>query len=376
VLRYTFDLSMSINRCLIICPYPRGRAANQRFRFEQYLSGLNHEINQVSFWNANEWPALYSSIPLWKKVLYTAKAFLRRFFCLFTLFEYDLIFIHREATPVGPPWFEWVAAVVFKKQIVYDFDDAIWLPNSSSENAKFVGGLKNHGKVGKICSWSKTVVVGNQFLANYASQFCLDVRVIPTTIDTKNLHNSNLLKANSNNTQLQTIGWTGTHSTIKQLLPLFPLLEKINKTHPFRFLIIADIPPENMSVFMEFRKWNKDSEILDLIEFDLGIMPLFDTEWEYGKCGFKALQYMALEIPAIVSAVGVNIEIVQDGVQGFVVDPMPIKDETAWTNAIITLLEDDKLRTEMGKKGRSRIEEAYSLNSQLEAYRQIFDPLL
>lgn len=339
---------------------------------------------------------------------------------------FDKVFIHREATPVGPPWFEWFVARIFRKPIIFDFDDAIWLPNSSKANEKLVGKFKNHSKTSKICSLAQTVTVGNSFLANYARQFCNDVRIIPTTIETENIHNPELFDqgkpkseicnaANSqgpaaksqttidtenlHNPALNkqshpnseppneangqrptakgqiTIGWTGTHSTLKQLTPLFPTLAATYKEHPFRFLLIADQPPEHMPDFVEFKKWNKETEIQDLMEIDFGIMPLFDTEWEKGKCGFKALQYLALEKPAIVSGVGVNTEIIHHNQNGLICEPMEVEQKIYpnWKSAILELLQNPEKRHTLGTHGRQTVIDNYSVTSQSKAYKEIFE---
>ena len=282
-----------MRKILIVCPYPQGKAPSQRFRFEQYLPYLEHnglEITVASFWNEKQWPAIYGGMSIGFRVLSTLIAFVKRFFLLFSLFKYDTVFIHREATPIGPPWWEWCAAKVFGKRLIYDFDDAVWLSNSSAANARLVGRLKNHGKTGKIISWSEVVFAGNSFLADYARKFCDNVKVVPTTIDCDSHHNRiyHLVKPEPNSRF--TIGWTGTHSTLKQLVPLFHSLERVYAQVPFRFLLISDVAPNAMPKFVEFRKWNKETEIEDLLEIDIGIMPLYDTDWERGKCGFKALQ--------------------------------------------------------------------------------------
>lgn len=370
-----------MKKILIVCPYPEGKAPSQRFRFEQYLpymraNGL--EVVVKSFWNAKQWPAIYGGSSIGYRVLSTVMAFVKRFFLLFTLPQYDTIFIHREATPIGPPWWEWCAAKVFRKRLIYDFDDAVWLPNSSEANAKLVGRFKNHGKTRKILSWSETVFAGNSFLAEYASRFCKNVKIVPTTIDCENHHNrTKQLEKRKADSRLETrdsrlmIGWTGTHSTLKQLVPLFPLLQKVYNQHPFRFLLIADIAPAAMPDFVEFRKWNKETEIADLLEMDIGIMPLYDTDWERGKCGFKALQYMALEIPAVVSAVGVNTEIVEEGVNGFICEPISDTDTDhypKWGRGLVELLKSEELRVQLGENGKQRVEAKYSAEAFKEVY--------
>jgi glycosyltransferase involved in cell wall biosynthesis len=171
-----------------------------------------------------------------------------------------------------------------------------------------------------------------------------------------------------------TIGWTGTHSTLKQLLPLFPVLEEIYRTHRFRFLLIADIAPEVLPSFVVFRKWNKSTEIEDLLEIDIGVMPLYDTDWEKGKCGFKALQYMALGIPTVVSDVGVNAEIIDSGKYGLLAEAAPFSNQTKWNNALTDLLENCKLRNELGAKGKTRILNSYSVLAFAEDYSNLFKP--
>lgn len=366
------DISPSLpfmKRLLIVAPYPFGKAPSQRFRFEQYLLHLRKqgiETKVASFWSKNHWPAIYQKGGFLFKVYATVLGFIRRFFLLFTLGRYHKVLIHREATPLGQPWWEWAAARIWKKTLIYDFDDAVWLPNSSAANEKLVGKLKTHGKTAKIIGWSKGVMAGNAFLAAYAAQFCDHVRMVPTTIDTALHHNR--VKEHKADT-VPVIGWTGSHSTLKQVTPLFPLLEALHKELAFHFLLISDEAPEAMPGFVRFRKWNKAREIDDLLEMDFGIMPLFNTDWERGKCGFKALQYMALGMPAVVSAVGVNSDIVEEGINGYICEPLPLgMAEANWRAALSALLRDHSLRLRMGTSARNRIVERYSVEAWKEVY--------
>jgi len=357
-----------MSKLLIVAPYPEKRAPSQRFRFEQYINLMQNagvEVRVVSFWSDRHWPAIYRKGQLPLKIYATIEGFLRRFLLLFALARYDGILVHREATPIGWPWWEWAAAKIWKKPLFYDFDDAVWLSNSSSSNARLVGGLKNHGKTAKIISWSQRVFAGNAFLAAYARQFSGRVDVVPTTIDTAHLHNKTKMHEEG---WPQVIGWTGTHSTLKQLIPLMPILEKVHEKIWFKFLLIADLEPDDLPGFVEFRQWNKATEISDLMDIDIGIMPLFDTDWERGKCGFKALQYMALGIPAVVSDVGVNAEIVNDGVNGFLCEAMPLTNSVLWEKALTALLTDHALRASLGAAGRNTIIEKYSVKSQTPFY--------
>ncbi len=161
------------------------------------------------------------------------------------------------------------------------------------------------------------------------------------------------------------IGWTGSDTTIKYLEQekevIFSLLRKYPNSIEFR--VISNKPSSIRHDRITFVPWNKDTEVEDMLAFDIGIMPLPDNEWAKGKCGFKALQYMSLGIPAVVSPVGVNTEIIQDGKNGFLAGT-----GREWNDVLIKLIEDPLLRERIGNEGRRTIEDRYSVNSQKEKF--------
>jgi glycosyltransferase involved in cell wall biosynthesis len=284
---------------------------------------------------------------------------------LFSLNRYDVVFIHREALPFGPPVVEWMIAKVFKKKIVYDFDDAIWLTDRPDESF-MLRVIKWRNKVRSICRWADKVSCGNEYLCQYARQFNSRVVYNPTTIDTESLHNPALYAKAKSDTV--TIGWTGSHSTLKYLRKIENVLARIEKKFPFvRIMVIADRePPLNLTSLI-FCRWNIESEIQDLLQFDIGIMPLPDDEWANGKCGFKALQYMAMEIPALASPVGVNKAIIDQDVSGLLASS-----PQEWEHQLTRLIVQPKLRNEIGKRGREKIIGHYSVLSNEETFLSLF----
>ena len=350
---------------LFLVPYPHGQAPSQRFRFEQYLKFLQEKgitYTFSAFLDEKTWQILYKSGHAWQKAIGIMKGFFRRVKLLFSLHQYDYVFIHRETAPLGPPVFEWLIGKVFRKKIIYDFDDAIWLPNTSASN-RMAAHLKWHHKVKIICRWSYKVSCGNTYLCDYARQYNQHVILNPTTIDTIGQHN----RLKNQPTGKFVIGWTGTHSTLPYLKPLIPVLEKLHQQYDFRLNVIANVPLEYPADFIKFIPWKKDTEIDDLLSFNVGLMPLTDDPWAKGKCGFKALQYMALGIPPLVSPVGVNTEIVEDGVNGFICTT-----EEKWYQALEKLITDPKLRENMGIASRKKVEAQYSVISNTDNFLRLF----
>jgi glycosyltransferase involved in cell wall biosynthesis len=352
-------------KILFIVPYPTDKAPSQRFRFEQYYELLNEkgiDYDIKPFLSNEIWDILYLPGRFLKKAFGILGGLFKRFFLLFKLKQYDYIFIHREATPIGPSFFEYFASRWLKKKIIYDFDDAIWIPNFSEANS-FFSFLKGYGNVHKICSYAYKISCGNEYLCDYAKQFNKNVVYNPTTIDTNNYHN----RVKDQSGEEFVIGWTGSHSTIRYIGEIVPVLSKLEKKYTFTFRVISDFKPEFELNSLEYVKWKKESEIEDLLGFNIGIMPLVNDKWANGKCGFKALQYMSLGIPALVSPVGVNSRIVDHGLNGFICDT-----PEEWETSIETLLKNRETLGEMSKQTRKKIIDHYSVKSNSDNFIGLF----
>ena len=357
-------------KILFLVPYPVNESPSQRFRFEQYFGildkhGYSFEIQ--SFLNTESWRLFFKPGKPLVKFTALVKGFFKRVLVLGTVYKFDFVFIHREAAPLGPPAFEWVIARLFRKKIIYDFDDAIWLTDRKDESLLFRF-LKWRSKVKSICRWSHKISCGNEFLATYARQFNNCVIVNPTTIDTQKLHDP-LYYERSVPPGHFIVGWTGSHSTLKYLKGLENVLREIEDEYPFvKVMVIADQKPDLKLKSLIFKPWSIKTEIQDLIDFNIGIMPLPQDEWSRGKCGFKALQYMALEIPAVVSPVGANLEIIENTKSGLFASTA-----TEWKERIIQLIREPDLARRIGTTGRERVEKRYSVLSNTEVFLSLFE---
>jgi len=325
-------------------------------------------VQVQSFLDEKSWKILYEKGKSIRKIWSLITGFTKRSLkVLFGLHGYDLIFIHREASPIGPPIFEWWIAKVIRKKIIYDFDDSIWLANTSAENS-LIANLKWHRKVTSICKWAWKVSTGNEYLAEYARLYNDNVVVIPTTIDTE--YHQLEIPEQIRDDALR-IGWTGTHSTMEYLNIVKKALETLSEKYNISFLVISNQPSETAMENVKYLKWSKESEIEDLQKIDIGIMPMPDNEWTKGKCGFKALQFMALGKPVIASPVGANTDIIQDGINGFLAST-----NEEWVAKLSQLIEDPELREKLGKAGRQTVVEKYSLEANKQKYLDLFTPVI
>jgi glycosyltransferase involved in cell wall biosynthesis len=282
------------------------------------------------------------------------RGFYKRWQLLKNLDQYTTVFIHREATPLGPAWFE--KRVVNKPHlhVVYDYDDAIWIPNISKSN-QIAKGLKNFEKIPKILSWVDVVAAGNAYLSDFAlASGAHSVTWLPTVVDMEKKYHVQHVSQST----VCRIGWTGSHSTLPYLHQVLPILDELAKMYTFKFVVIADKAPAFSRPYVEFLPWNPQKEIADLNTIDIGLMPLVADAWSEGKCGFKLIQYLSIGIPAIASPVGVNKDIIDDGVNGFLVN-----NHEEWYQAIKRLLEDADLRRRMGQAGKTKMWEHYSLQA-------------
>lgn len=351
-------------------PYPLKESPSQRFRFEQYfqiLEKAGYRYSIQSFLDSHNWQLFFKPGRIISKAFVLLKGFARRLFVLVSSPSYDFVFIHREAAPVGPPVIEWLLAKILRRKIIYDFDDAIWLTDRKNESL-LLKAAKWRSKVRNICQWSYKISCGNDYLCSFATQFNSRVIYNPTTIDTEHWHNPALYTVKKD-TSILTIGWTGSHSTLKYLSDVEPVLKKLQHQYPnVQVIVIADRAPDLSIPLLKFIPWNAATEIEDLMNIDIGIMPLPDDEWAKGKCGFKALQYMALKVPAVISPVGVNTKIVDHGVNGFLANS-----PEEWYRYLEELINNEALRKKMGVLCRQKVIDHYSVTSNASSFVSLFE---
>ncbi len=354
-------------RVLVLCPYPQRAAAGQRFRVEQYLEHLaanGYVVSVQPFLDADVMKVLYEPGHLFRKFCGVLRGFLARLRLLLSVRSYDYVYLYREATPLGPPVIE-VALFALKCRVIYDFDDAIFIGNTSFANRQ-TGLFKWPSKTSYITKRSWRVSVSTPFLYEWAKRLNPTTVMIPTVVDL-NYHRPAV--RSSWKSRRPTVGWTGSRSTAKYLELVRPALLQLQQRYEFEFLVICDIDPgfDELRNY-RFTPWRLESEMEDLRSIDIGLMPLADGDWELGKAGFKAIQYSAVEAVPVVSSVGVASDIVVDGMTGYVVQ----NSEEAWVQAIGRLLDDQGLVSVMGKRGREHVARKYSVASQLATYLSLF----
>jgi glycosyltransferase involved in cell wall biosynthesis len=300
-----------------------------------------------------------------KKSVYLLSDTLRRAMRAPWAGPFDLVFLHREAALIGPAWMERQIARS-GVPMVFDFDDSIYRRSPASVNGVFAR-LKFSGKTATICRLADHVVVGNRVLEDYARKYCPRVTVIPTTVDTERFtrHDGGAPK------RAPVIGWTGSHTTVGYLDMLRPALQELARTHEFVFRVIGVDGFAIEGVNVVCAPWRPDTEVDDLSLIDIGVMPLPDDEWTRGKCALKVLQYMALGIPTVASPVGVNADIINDGVNGFLA-----ADRAQWVERLSRLLESRELRRETGLRGCSTVSSWYTARIQAPRLMEVFTSTL
>ena len=168
--------------------------------------------------------------------------------------------------------------------------------------------------------------------------------------------------------EVTTIGWTGTHSTLPFLEALQPVLEEVSRQRKIRLLVIANKEYRMKNVPTEFLPWRKETEVQDLHRFEIGLYPIPANEWSLGKSSLKALTYMAIGIPVVATAYGTNFRIIQNEVEGFLVN-----NEKEWVTRLLQLIDSVQLRRHMGLAGRKRVEQEFSVDANFEKYLQVFN---
>jgi glycosyltransferase involved in cell wall biosynthesis len=278
-----------------------------------------------------------------------------------TLGEYDILYIHRRLFPPLEFWYLRKKA----KKIVYDFDDAVMYRSTGSKNSR---SLSRRVKFAYMMKRVDLVVAGNQFLRSEVLPYNSHVEIIPTSIDLSRYH----LKEDHTKREAVTLGWLGSSSTLKYLRSLLPTLERVYQKHPcFQLKIVCDQFLESSKMPVIKKQWSEEEEEADLKSFDIGLMPLSMDLWSRGKCGLKILQYFGVGVPVVCTPVGINRDIVQDGLNGFWAE-----NESQWEEGILRMIREEELRKEMGLKGRKAVERSYCLEVNAPGILDLLEKVL
>jgi glycosyltransferase involved in cell wall biosynthesis len=359
-------------KILIICPHPLNVAPGQRLKYEQYFDYFKQngfDVTVKPFMTIKFWKIVYKKGYFFQKVLWTLYGYFNRFILLFKIRKYNLTYVFLWVTPFGLPLFEWLTVKLAKK-IVYDIDDMVFLGHSSEAN-RFIQNLKGRNKMIFLMKHSHHVITCTPALDNFVRQFNSNTTDISSTINTKTYKPKTNYKLNNP----ITLGWSGSHSTSKYLLLLEPVFEELLKTNiDFHVLCIGNenFSFKNTNIPLKAIPWKLETEVEDLSKIDIGLYPLPDEPWVYGKSGLKALQYMALGIPTLATAVGTNFRIIDDGKNGFLI---PVNNTQIWLNRIIDLVNSESLRQKIGMAGRKTVEEKYSVEANKDKYLHVLNSL-
>jgi glycosyltransferase involved in cell wall biosynthesis len=355
-------------RVLALMPGLYDTSPGQRYRLEQWdplLRERGVEITYAPFEDEELHSVVYQPGRIGKKLQLVTRGLTRRLSTINKARNYDLIYILREAALLGPPLFE---RLIHQQRLpfVFDFDDAIFVSYRSPSNG-YLSYLKFASKTRTICRLASHVMVGNPYLADYARQVNDNVTVVPTTIDTEKYR----VRSRGTSSGPLVIGWTGSYSTVQHLDTLRSALQKLAETEQFRLRVIGTPTYECAPIEVEAMKWRAATELEDLSAIDIGVMPLPDDNWSKGKCGLKALQFMALGVPTVCSPVGVNTDIIQDNENGFLAGS-----ESEWVDKLRQLLRSAELRRRLGDAGRATVEQKYSAAIQAPRVYEVFQSVL
>lgn len=348
-----------------LCSYPL-EAASTRYRLIQYVvplaeKGIN--LTVLPFLNKKEFASLYQPGRTFQKAIQMLNSARKRLFDTIGARRFDALLIQREAMIFGPPIFEWLSKTIGNCPLILDLDDATYVRYISPTYGRLGSALKFFGKTDTLINWSETVICGNRYIAEYVAGKGKKTIVVPTVVDTDKFY-----PIAKDIKKVPVVGWIGTHSTYPLLEKLFPVLQNLAQNYKFTVKIVgAGRDRINIGeIEVENSAWTLENEIKDFQSLDIGLYPLEETgsvskEWILGKSGFKAIQYMSVGIPFVVSPIGVCAEIGIDDKTHF-----SASSKEEWYDAIAKLLESFELRNEMGKEGRKYSLNHYSVPQQTE----------
>lgn len=338
---------MSLN--VLVLPRHAPQAASCRHRFIQYLPYLqahNIRCDIAPFFDERYTAAvLGAGAKQWWRF---AQSLVTRVGRVSRARQYDLTVVHAEFVPFAPFAVErWLARA--GTPYILDFDDAFF--HAYDQHASPLVRKVLGKKIGRLMEGAALNIAGSDYLADYARQFSDRVTVVPTVVDLERYPSS----VAAPSPERFRIGWIGSPATTPHLRSVIGELEAFARGRDVELVAIGAQPFQTAALPVQFVSWAEESEVQELARTQVGIMPLPDTPWSRGKCGFKLIQAMACSRPVVASPIGANRHIVEHGVSGL------LASAGEWGDALTALHDDPALATRMGQAGRRVVEARYSL---------------
>lgn len=357
-------------RVLALAAYPVEAAAT-RYRLSQYVGPLaarGVDVDIRPFVDSRLFKILYQPGRAPRVALGLLLAALRRVGDAVSARRADVILVQREAMMFGPPVVEWLAMHVGRCPLLLDLDDAVHIRYVSPTHGRLASALKCFGKTDDLIRWSRLVICGNRFIAEYVESKGGRSCVIPSAVDTDTLKPPRERQATC-----PVVGWIGTHSTYPFLRAIIPAIERAAQQFEFRVRIIGSggDTVRIRGVEVESVPWVLEHEVPDFQSLDIGLYPIdphvYGSAWVSGKSGLKAVQYMAVGIPFVVTPVGVCAEMGMEGVTHLCAST-----PDDWTAGLTRLLGDRDLRRRMGAAGRDWAVRHYAVREHVDTLARVF----
>jgi glycosyltransferase involved in cell wall biosynthesis len=353
-----------MRRIAALVPNVLGVSPGQRVRIESwapYLRQAGWEVDFYPFEDDRLHEILYESGRSLEKASRLLSCYLRQMRRVVRGLTCDVLFLSREASLIGPAILERLA-MRSGTPLIYDLDDPVFVPYRSPMNGLF-SLLKFSHKTHSIFRLSDHIITINRLIAEYAARYNQSVSVIPNCVDV------DFYRPPSKPTDSPIrLVWMGSHSTMSNLEGIASPLQRLHSTHRTPLIVIGSGGIALQGVNTEVRIWSAETEIADLQAGDIGLVPLPDLPWNHWKFFYKTVQYMALGIPVVARRMGSNSEIIEDGVNGFLVET-----NEEWYQRLETLVTDRELRGRMGKAARETIVERFSTQVQMPRMISIFE---
>jgi glycosyltransferase involved in cell wall biosynthesis len=346
-----------------LVPYHAGFCSGQRFRIELWSPHLQRrgiEIALYPFAKEALTDVLYRSGRFLEKSVRMIQCYFDQMRRVLGASQPDLVYIYREAALIGPPVIERLTRH-WKIPIIYDLDEPLFVPYASPRNRHFEF-LRCVSKVNSLFQMSDHVLTVNCAIRDYAARYARQVSIVPMTVDTDRYRPA----ASPVSASPVRIGWMGTRTTQPNLGLMAEPLRRLRRSQAVSLRVIADEPMSLSGVDLEFIPWDFTQEIPQLQECQIGIVPVTPNEWAPWKFFFKLIQFMSLGLPVVATPVGSNLEIIQDGVNGFLADT-----DDQWCERLLTLIDNPSLRRSMGQAARQTAEMYFSLSKQIDIVEMI-----